>query len=50
MWPLVFALLIGAALGFAGGFGVGARDRSADSNDLVAVASAPTEAAVTAPD
>ena len=49
MWPLVFALLIGAALGFAGGFGVGARDRSADSNDL-ADAGAPTEAAVAAPD
>jgi serine/threonine-protein kinase len=29
IWPLALALIVGVALGFAGGYGVGSRDRSA---------------------
>jgi hypothetical protein len=37
--PLAFALLIGAALGFAAGFGVGARGKSAEPDAVAADAS-----------
>ncbi len=31
VWPLVLALIVGVAMGFAGGYGVGSRDRTAPS-------------------
>ena len=49
--PLAFALLIGAALGFAAGFGIGTWGRSANQGDLAAFAApvaSNTEAAATA--
>jgi len=41
VWPLVLALVVGVAMGFAGGYGVGSRDRTAATT-----ASAPSPAAV----
>jgi serine/threonine-protein kinase len=38
VWPLALALIVGVALGFAGGYGVGSRDRSSAP---VGVAAAP---------
>lgn len=31
VWPLVLALIVGVAIGFAGGYGVGSRDRAASN-------------------
>jgi hypothetical protein len=36
VWPLVLALIVGVAIGFAGGYGVGARDRSSPAPGTVA--------------
>jgi hypothetical protein len=44
IWPLAFALLIGAALGFAGGFGVGAWGRLPGLREGTAVESTPAPA------
>jgi serine/threonine protein kinase len=60
IWPIVLALIVGAATGFAGGYGVGSRDRSsppaaaappsAASPPAATVAARDwTESAVTAP-
>jgi hypothetical protein len=37
LWPLAMALLVGAAVGFAGGYGFGSRDRSPAGAPIVAV-------------
>jgi serine/threonine protein kinase len=46
IWPLALALVVGLALGFAGGYGVGLRDRTAP---VVATSPSLTEPVVAAP-
>jgi hypothetical protein len=38
VWPLVLALVVGVAMGFAGGYGVGSRDRTPPAPAIGAVA------------
>ncbi len=48
LWPLALALIVGIAIGFAGGYGVGSHDRSAAPQAVAAVqtpAAAPTATA-----
>jgi len=44
VWPLVLALIVGVAIGFAGGYGVGSRDRTAAGPMAAAPSSAATPA------
>jgi hypothetical protein len=43
VWPLVLALIVGVAIGFAGGYGIGSRDRTALSS-IAATPPAATQA------
>jgi serine/threonine protein kinase len=43
VWPLVLALIVGVAIGFAGGYGVGSRDRTAPGATAAPPPATPTE-------
>jgi hypothetical protein len=45
MWPLALALLVGVMIGFAGGYGIGTRERSAPAAGSVATSAAAPSAA-----
>ncbi len=49
VWPLMLALLVGVALGFAGGYGVGVRDRTQGASSPQPLAATPAPGSSSTP-